>query len=94
MSSGTYILGCKIVILKSKKEDPTKETKFGEAQVVDIIFRHWFLIDPIFQLLESKNEDEKEDNSSIKLDPNMKHKGFTPSLHVALFGFDSPPQTQ
>jgi hypothetical protein len=39
-------------IIKPKKEDPRKETKFGATQVVNIIRQNWFLVDPIFQLLE------------------------------------------
>jgi len=49
-----------------------KETKFGGAWMFDIILQHWFPIDPNFQLLEFKDEDEDKDTSSIKLNFDIK----------------------
>jgi hypothetical protein len=34
-------------VIKLKKKNPWKETKFGATQVKNIILPHWFLIDPI-----------------------------------------------
>jgi hypothetical protein len=67
-------------VVKPNKENLGKETKFDATQVVVIIPQHWFLVNLTFQLLESKDEDEGEDNSSTKPNPNMKRKGPTMSF--------------
>jgi hypothetical protein len=68
------------VIVKPKKEDYGEETKFNGVEVLDIIFQYWFPIDSNFQLLEFKDKDENEDNSSTKQNPDMNCKGLIPSL--------------
>jgi hypothetical protein len=67
-------------LVKPKQENLGKETKFGVAQVVVIILQHWVLVNLTFQLLESKDKDEEEDNFSIKPNPNMKKKGLIMSF--------------
>jgi hypothetical protein len=44
--------------------------------------------------LKPKDEDEKEDNSSIKPDANVKRKGLTPSPYDEPIDLNNPPQTK
>jgi hypothetical protein len=44
--------------ISSKKiSNSSNDTKFKIAQVVDILFQNWFLVDPTFILLESNKEE-------------------------------------
>lgn len=79
---------------QTKKKVSCKETKFGGAQVLNIILRYWFSVNPNFQLLEFEGEDEDEDNSSTKPNPNVKCKGPVPSPQGRLFDLNSPSQMQ
>jgi hypothetical protein len=45
-------------IVKPRKNKIGKEIDAGAAHVLDIILRHWFLVDLSFQLPKFKNEDE------------------------------------
>jgi hypothetical protein len=42
-------------------------TKFGAAQVVDILFRNWFLVDPTLILLELNKEEEGATRSLLEV---------------------------
>lgn len=78
---------------QTKKKDYGNKTKFGVAQIVDIILWHWFLVNSTFQLLEFEDKDEKEDNFSIELNLNVKCKGPTPFPQGEPIDFKNPPQT-
>jgi hypothetical protein len=67
--------------------------EFGVAQVVDIIFRHWFLINLTFQLSEFEDEDEEEGSFSIKVNHDVKNKRSTTFFQAKLIDVDISPQT-
>jgi len=69
------------IVEKLKNEDLGKEIKFCGTLMLDIILRHWFLINLNFQLPKSKDEDEN--TSSIESDFNINYKGLEPSLRAS-----------
>jgi hypothetical protein len=44
----------------------TKDAKFRGAQILVIVFQKWFLVDSSFQVLESQEDDESEENLPTK----------------------------
>jgi hypothetical protein len=67
------------IVKQKQKNKIGKEIEPGAAHVLDIILRHWFLVDLSFQLPKSKDEDENEDNFSTKPNLDVKRKGLVPS---------------
>ncbi len=60
------------------KYGATKDVEFKGAQILDIMFRKWFLVDSNFQVLDLKEEDELEEN----LPGEAKRGNLLPSLSV------------
>jgi hypothetical protein len=69
------------IVEKLKNEDLGKEIKFCGTLMLDIILRHWFLINLNFQLPKSKDKDEN--TSSIESDFNINCQGLEPSLRAS-----------
>jgi hypothetical protein len=42
---------------QTQKKEYGKEKKFGAAHMLDIILRHWFLVDPSFKLPKFEDKD-------------------------------------
>lgn len=62
--------------------------------MLNIILRHWFLVNLIFQLPKFEDKDEDEDNFSTKSNLDLKCKGSVPSPQGELFDLDNLPQMQ
>ncbi len=51
---------------QSPQSNMTKDVEFGGAQILDIVFQKWFLVDLSFQVLELEEDDESDENSPTK----------------------------
>jgi hypothetical protein len=49
------------------KSGITKDGEFKGAQILDIVLRKWFPMDPSFQVPNSKEDDELNENSPTKV---------------------------
>jgi hypothetical protein len=60
------------------KSNISRDVEFGGAQILDILFWKWFLVDLSFQVLDSEEEDELEENLPIE----VWKRNLPPSLGV------------
>lgn len=49
------------------KSDYTRDVEFKGTQILDIVFRKWFRVNSSFKIMDSKEEDELEDNSPTEV---------------------------
>ncbi len=83
------VSGYGIYLPQSNRKRNILARKYNLVQ--PIILQHWFLVNLSFQLLESKDKNEEEDNSSIELVIDVKHKGSIPSPQGKRNDLDNPP---